>query len=125
MSTLTWADIVVIGHPGLPNLSREQIEKLFLAASKELPNGKQVIVIDLPADDAIRNQFYQKLVNRNATQIKAHWARLIFTGRGKPPLEMDDSEEIIIFIARSEQGIGYISSADVDDNVKVLLTIPN
>ena len=39
-STITWADILVIGHPALPDLSRELIEKLFLASSKELSNGK-------------------------------------------------------------------------------------
>ena len=55
-------------------------------------------------------------------QMKAHWAKIIFTGRGHPPEEAANSAEVKKLIVNNPNAIGYIDKSLVDATVKVLLS---
>ena len=65
-------------------------------------------------------QFYQRLVSRTEAQIDAYWARLLFSGRNSPPEETESPGQLIEELVNSSQGIGYISSQDLTDSLKVV-----
>ena len=70
---------------------------------------------------SIRDQFYQKLAGRSSAQMKAVWARIMFTGKGVPPKELKSAAEVKAFVASDPKAIGYIDSADLDGTVKSVL----
>jgi len=43
------------------------------------------VPLDLTEGTAVRSEFYTHYTGQTSAQIKAHWARQIFTGRGQPP----------------------------------------
>jgi len=53
-------------------------------------------------------------------QLKAHWSKIIFTGRGKPPKAVATGVELRKLIASNAQSIGYIDRELVDDSVRVV-----
>ena len=61
-----------------------------------------------------------KLAGRSPAQVKAFWAKLIFTGRGRPPAVVSDREELIDRLIADPNAIGYIDSSYVDDRVKIV-----
>lgn len=65
-----------------------------------------------------------KATGRNAAQIKATWAKLLFTGKGNPPKEVSGNAEVKKFVAGNPAAIGYIDKAAVDGSVKVVLSLP-
>jgi hypothetical protein len=110
-------DLVVIMAPGAPPLSKDQVANVYLGRRNDLKP------LDLPASAAERDVFYKKATARDAAQIKAVWARLMFTGRGQPPKELPDEAAIKKAVAGDPKAVGYIDKANVDSTVKVVLEL--
>jgi len=62
-------------------------------------------------------------VAKSTTQLKRVWARKIFSGRMRRPIKLDDDALVIQWIAKSRNGIGYIDTADLTDEVKEITMI--
>ncbi|MEC4724977.1 hypothetical protein HWQ46_05345 [Shewanella sp. D64] len=52
--------------------------------------------------------------------MDAYWARLLFSGRSAPPEEVNSPEKLVMGIKGTMQGIGYISSRDLTNSLKVV-----
>ncbi|HDY92583.1 MAG TPA: hypothetical protein ENH79_10730, partial [Pseudoalteromonas sp.] len=78
--------------------------------------------LDLPAQSTLKNDFYLQLVNKDEQKINAYWARLLFSGRAKPPTPSTSVEDALNKIAASQFAIGYIPQSQVTDAVKVVYT---
>jgi len=101
-------------------LSKSQVAKIFLGKSRRFPDGSRAIPLNQNEGSAERNTFYQLVSGKSPAQVKAHWSKLIFTGRGRPPKEAASNAAIKALLANSEGNIGYIDSAAVDDSIKVV-----
>jgi len=120
------AEVVVIGNKdsSVSNISVDQASAIFLKKSDSLPDGSPVVAVDLPNDNAVRDEFYEKATHKNANQVKSYWAKRIFTGKGTPNDIQNSEGEVKSWVASSANHIGYVSAGTVDDSVKVLLRLP-
>lgn len=113
--------VVVVGaKSGTPALAKEQVSDIFLGRSTSLPGGASAVLVDLPEASAARDEFYSKVTGKSASQAKAYWAKLAFTGKGTPPAEVGNTAEVKKTVAGTPGGIGYIEKSAVDDSVKVV-----
>ena len=89
------ADIVVIVNPKNPaaSLTADQVSALYLGNASSFPDGGAAALADQPESAGIRGDFYQKATGRSASQVKATWARITFTGKGTPPKELKSDAE--------------------------------
>jgi ABC-type phosphate transport system substrate-binding protein len=101
-------------------LNKNQVSDIFLGKITSLPDGSSVTPVDQPESNPLREEFYLKVVNKSAAQAKAHWAKLYFTGRGVPPREGKDSDDIKKILNSTHGAIGYIDQSALDSSVKVL-----
>jgi hypothetical protein len=111
------SDIVVIGNAAAAPLTKQQVADLFLGRSRSLKP------LDLPSYSPARAVFYQKVTGYDLSQVKATWARLVFTGRGQPPRELPDAAAVKKAVAADPKAVGYIAKGDVDGSVKVVLAL--
>jgi ABC-type phosphate transport system substrate-binding protein len=116
------ADVVAVVSAKSPitTLSMSQVAEIFLGKVSRFPNGAAAFPIDQAEDSAIREEFYSKIVGRTAMQIKAYWARIIFTGRGQPPPTVSGDIEMRRRISENSAAIGYIDRSFVDASVRVV-----
>lgn len=121
---LSNADIAIIVNKEVVvgKVTQSQITALFLQQSKKI-NDVYLTPLDLTQRTEIREKFYRKLANKTPLQMKAYWSRLVFTGKGEPPMEFENSEEVLVTVASDENYIGYINVEDVDDTVNVIFKI--
>lgn len=112
-------ELVVIVNPKNPatRMFSEQAGQFFLGKSSLFTPVEHT-------DGALRNEFYQKVLNKDATQVKSIWSKLVFTGKGAAPKEYASSAEVKKAVAADISAIGYIEKSQVDDSVKVILTVP-
>jgi ABC-type phosphate transport system substrate-binding protein len=117
------ADVVAVVSSKNPivSLSKNQVADIFLGKTARFPDGSPAVPVDQTEGTALRNEFYLQLTGKSAAQLKAHWSKIIFTGRGQPPKVVANSGEIIKLLARNVNGIGYIEESMVDGSVKVVL----
>lgn len=122
ISTTAHAGVVVVmsAKSDVSSLTKAQVSQIYLAKSDALPNGKVARPIDQADGAAARNEFYSKVANKDAAQMKAYWSQLTFTGRAKPPREATGDAGVKAILAESPTSIGYISDGAVDSSVKVV-----
>jgi ABC-type phosphate transport system substrate-binding protein len=118
------ADVVAVvsSKSSVTVLSKNQVVDIFLGKASRFPDGEQAVPIDQVEGSAARDEFYAKFTGKSAAQIKAHWSKIIFTGRGQPPKEVSDSIEVKKQVVQNPKAIGYIERSLVDGSVRVLLS---
>jgi hypothetical protein len=120
------SELAVVGHPSLniSALSEQAVRDLYHGKTVQLWNGTRVEIVDLPPGHPVRNSFYITLIGRDPGQMRAYWAKRIFTGKGTPPETRPDEQTILRWVAAGAGRIAYVSADVVDDSVKVLLLHP-
>ena len=111
---------VVSARSQVPALRAEQVADIFLGKATRFPDGTYAVPIDQVEESEVRDRFYAQYAGKSPAQVKAHWAKIIFTGRGQPPRQVPDSVEARKAIAANPNAIGYIDSRHVDPSVRVL-----
>ncbi|MBH0012449.1 hypothetical protein I6F66_10115 [Pseudoalteromonas sp. NZS100_1] len=115
--------VVVVNKNNTINaLSKREVIDIYMGRYLTFPDGETSKPLDLPAQSTLKNDFYLQLVNKNEQKINAYWARLLFSGRAKPPSPSTSVEDALNKIAASQFAIGYIPQSQVTDAVKVVYT---
>ena len=126
LSAVARADVVLVVSTASPltSLRQSQVAGIFLGRPVELPGTSRPQPVDQREGNGARDAFYHEIINWTPAQMKAHWSRIIFTGRGQPPRQLADDAAVKQFLARNPAAIGYINSENLDDNVRVLSITP-
>jgi ABC-type phosphate transport system substrate-binding protein len=114
-------DIVVIGNKSVAEsrLSKNDIKKIYLG-TKTTWSDNQKIVFVIQDNTSISDEFLKTYVKKSASQFSSYWKSKVFTGQGTPPKSFASDEELVQFIAQTEGAMGYVSSNEGLDNVKIL-----
>lgn len=123
--TTAGAEVLVIGSAGsgVSRLSGSDVEELYLGKAVQLPDGTRAEVVDLPGGHPVRDEFYQKVIGKDPSQIKAYWAKRIFTGKGSPPDTKPSEDAVVQWVADKPGRIGYVSPSADTESVSVLLKV--
>lgn len=113
--------VVVSSHSRVTSLSKNHVTDIFLGRTSRFRDGELAVPIDQAEGSASRDEFYSRFAGKSAEQIKAHWSKMIFTGRGQPPREASNSIDVKREVAQNPNAIGYVDLKLVDDSVRVLL----
>ena len=97
-------------------LSKDDVAQFFLGKSTSMTP------IDLPDGSPLRAEFYKKVADKDASQAKALWSKLVFTGKATMPKEVADNAAVKAAVAANPKAIGYIDKSAVDASVKVIFT---
>ena len=126
VASLTWAEVAVIVHPsaGFDSLTEEDVSRLFLGKSKSFPAGAPAVPVNQKEGSATRDKFNEAVCKKNASQYKAYWSQLVFTGKGTPPKDAGDDAAVKALVAANPDMIGYIDASAVDATVKVVYKAP-
>ena len=116
------ADIVVVVNPQNPvaMLGHRELVDIYMGRTQHFPNGALVLRLDQAPDSAVREAFYRALVNKSVGEVKAYWAKMLFTGRASPPQVVDSSTSVLNAVRENANAIGYLDSADVDGSVRIV-----
>ena len=116
------AEVVAVVSSRCPEsaLSRNQVADIFLGRSSRFPDGREAVPIDQAESSAARDEFYAAFTGKSPAQVKAHWSKIIFTGRGQPPREVSNGVEMKRLVAGNPSAIGYIDRKLVDGSVRIL-----
>lgn len=126
VASFTWAEVAVIVHPtaGFDALTEDDVSRLFLGKSKSFPGGAQAVPVNQNEGSTTREKFNEGVCKKNASQYKAYWSQLVFTGKGTPPKDAGDDAAVKALVAANPNMIGYVDASAVDASVKVVFKLP-
>jgi hypothetical protein len=116
-------DLVVVVSPasGVERLTRDEVINLYMGRARKLPSGVAARPIDLSAGAGPEKAaFYQRLLARDLAEVKAYWARLTFSGQAAPPVQADNTEQVLDLVARNPGGLGYVERGRADSRVRIV-----
>jgi len=113
--------------------ARAEIDIIVSAHSTQTPQVAQVCQaflgkvksptpINLNEKNPLRDEFFAKACKKDPAQVQAVWGKLIFTGTGTPPAEVDSGAAMKKAVAADPNAVGYIDKKDADASVKVIAT---
>lgn len=115
------AGISIIVHPSnSAALENKDISRIFLGKLKSFNSELTAMPMNLPEGNASRKVFEKAVLNKSPNQIKAYWSKLVFTGKGSPPMEAISETELISLVSTNPNLIAYVDDAIVTDKVKVV-----
>lgn len=114
------AEVVVVVNPKAAesSMTKDQVAQFFLGKSSAMTP------VDQSEDSPQRAEFYKKVTDKDASQAKALWSKLVFTGKATMPKEVANSAAVKAAVAANPKAIGYMDKASVDASVKVVYTAP-
>ena len=123
LSVNVFAEVSVIVHKSnAANVSVDEVKRIFLGKSKKFSDGASAVPINLSASVAVRGEFDDAALGKSTNQTKAYWSKLVFSGKGNPPKEVSSTAEMIELVSKNPSLIGYVDSASVTGDVKVIAT---
>ncbi|WP_332877558.1 phosphate ABC transporter substrate-binding protein [Massilia sp. S19_KUP03_FR1] len=119
------ADLVVIvsARSTAPMLRAGQVAAIFLGQAAQFPDGAAVAAIDQPVGCATREAFYVRVASKTPALLRAYWSRMLFTGHGQPPREVDGDAAVRKLVADTPGLIGYIERTALDASVRPVLVL--
>jgi len=110
--------------PGLNKLSKGKVRMLFRGKLKYL-QGSKVELSDWPQSNYIRNKFYKELLGKDLAQMNAYWASLSFSGKARPPKEInkDSMRALLAWLSAKHFRIGYAPVDIIPEDANVLYIV--
>jgi len=115
--------VIVSARSSVAALRADQVAAIFLGQSARFPDGAVATALDQPIGSDERNQFYLNVTGKTPALLKAHWSKLVFTGRGQPPRELANSAAVRRAVADDTGLIGYIEREALDPSVRQVLLV--
>lgn len=116
--------VIVSARSPVEALRPDQVAAIFLGQSPRFPDGSVAAAIDQPIGSSQRDDFYQRLTGKTRALLKAHWSKMVFTGRGQPPRELAGNAAVRQAVAADPGAIAYIDREALDPSVRQVLLVP-
>lgn len=125
MPALCRADLYIVVNKSntLESITADQVERIYMLKTRRFENGVNAEPIAQSDGSRARETFNRKVLNRTEQQLRYYWSRRMFSGGERPPLVGLNDSEIETFVADHQGGIGYLTAAPKDENVKTLLVV--
>lgn len=121
LPTLACADVEVIVHPSNgTTLDKDSIQRIFLGKTRAFPGGGEAVPISFKEGSPEEVDFTKNVLSKTPKQLKAYWAKMVFTGKGTPPRQTDSTTEMLNLISANPSLIGFVPAGAATGNVKVV-----
>lgn len=94
------------------DLTPAQLRRIFSMRQTQWPNGDPIKVVVFKSQNPIHQQFSKNILQLFPYQLERIWNRLIYSGQGERPTEVDTPQQMQRFISNNQGAIGYVSTID-------------
>jgi len=112
----------VVAHPDVieKSLSVNVLRAIFSMRLRTWSDGQAVKVFVLEDNNSLHHDFSKEKLNVFPYQLRLAWDRLVFSGTGQAPINVNSQEEMRSKVASTPGAIGYLETIYIDDDIHVL-----
>ncbi len=117
-------EIIIIANKNVTEetLTQAEIRSIFLGEKSQWRNGRKIFFV-LLKNYEIHNKFLSDYINKSVTQYNNHWKKLVFIGKGRTPTFFNTADQILDYVTRVEDAIGYVPASSIDSKRVKRITI--
>jgi ABC-type phosphate transport system substrate-binding protein len=109
--------VVVSSKSRIQSLSKEEVFDIFIGKVQNFQGGPITPVLSAEETTKI---FYVAMMGKTENQMRATWARLVFTGKGVPPRIHDRNKDVKKLVRSDPNVISVIELKEVDSSVRIV-----
>lgn len=115
----------VIVNPNVQEttLNRSALRAIFSMRLRTWPDGTLIKVFVLDDNSPLHTRFSKKILNIFPYQLRRTWDRLVYSGTGQAPIEVDSIQEMFDRVASTSGAIGYLSEEVVDADMHAVKVV--
>ena len=88
----------------IQELSRSQVRQIFMGGTLSRKYKPAVFSVGTDA----RTTFNTQIIGLTEHRVQAYWSQLLFTGRAKPPAEFSEANDVIDYLLKEPNSVGYL-----------------
>lgn len=115
--------VIVTAKDNIQSLNIDDVARIFLGKITQYPWGEEVIPLNMDPTDPSYNQFARIVLKKTPSQLKAYWAKRIFTGKGKPPQTFKSAEELLELVASDKRYLSYVDKNQATHQVRWVIIL--
>lgn len=125
LSPSAHAELVLVTSPqsGIERLTQDEVVNIYLGRYRRLASGLAAEPLDQPVDSDARARFYRRLVGKSLAEINAYWARLVFSGKTRPPQVVANPDSMLRIVATQPGTLAYVERSQADARVKIVFEL--
>lgn len=114
--------VQVVANPSVPDLivKRPTAWAIFSMRLRAWSDGSATTVFVLNDNVPLHAEFTKKILDTFPYQLRRAWDRLVFSGTGQAPTEVESIDEMHKQIISTPGSVGYLPDDRIDARVKVL-----
>lgn len=114
--------IEIYVHHSTPDkvYSLSDVRAIFAMRKNRWPDGEKIQVFVLPDNNSYHRQFSKSKLKMFPHQLRRIWDRLIFSGIGHAPIEINSLEEMKAKIESTPGSIGYLKGTNNNKNIRIM-----
>ena len=115
------ADVLIITNPDVneTSLTKRDIEEIFLGKKGQWQDISKIRPVLMDEVEVLK-EFLEIYVNKTQNQYINHWKRMLFTGKGKPPIRFKSSAEVVAYVSETAGAIGFVPAGTSVENVNTI-----
>lgn len=112
--------VVVNSSVKSKDISVEQIRRIFSMRQTTWSNEQVITVYVLSNQHQTHQTFSTKVLGMFPYQLDRIWNKLVYSGLGEDPIEVQSEQEMLERVSQNPGAIGYVMQPFSDDNVNIL-----
>lgn len=114
---------VIVNHTvKVSHIDSSSLRSIFGMRISRWPDGTPIKVFVLPDHSPLHEQFAKSLLNTYPHQLRRNWDRMVYSGTGTAPIQVQNEQEMIQKIQETPGAIGYSVVPEETNNVQVIST---
>ena len=103
------------------SVSKNGLSAIFKMRLRTWSDGSGITVFVLHDDNPLHKQFCKQILNVFPHQMRRYWNKLVFSGTGQAPIELENKDEMINKLITTPGAIGYLNGKDLNHkNIRIL-----
>jgi hypothetical protein len=98
--------VVVFAHAGLPKSDAATLQRLYTGRVVSI-GQRAAQPLNLPAGHPVRREFLDQVLGQDEAQYTGYWLVRRYVGKGAPPPELADIDELISYVVATPGAVGY------------------
>ncbi len=119
--TVSYA-VQVVGNPSVPDtvVKRPTAWAVFSMRLRTWSDGSSATVFVLNDNVPLHAEFTKRILDTFPYQLRRAWDRLVFSGTGQAPTEVESVDEMYQRIVSTPGAIGYLPDDRIDSRMRVI-----
>ena len=114
-------NVVIIANPAVKTseISADDLRAVYLGMKTSLGDGSHLKPV-LEKAGPVHDAFLKEYLRKTDFALQTYYRSLVFSGAGSMPTTLPSDADVVAYVKKNREAIGYVAAGSVADGVKSL-----